>query len=427
MRKAKWPVIIFLLILMAVSSGPGLAGTDDFFEPLKQFSQVLDMVESYYVKEIPRKDLMQYAIKGMLSQLDPHSAFLAKDDFKDLQDTTSGEFTGIGIEISMENGKLLVISPIEDTPAYKAGLLPGDIILEINKELTQDMTFMDAVKKIRGPKGTAVNLTVLHKDGSKPLDLAIKRDVIPIVSVKTDELDSGYIYLRITRFHEHTTQEIQKKLAEYVKEKPIKGFVMDLRNNPGGILDQAVNVTDLFLSEGLIVYIQGRKAGRKDFMAHKDAGDLTQPMVVLINAGSASASEIVAGALQDHHRALLLGEKSFGKGSVQNVYPMPDGTGIKLTTALYYTPSGRSIQAEGIRPDLEIPFVKPVEDDKTKDRFLLREKDLSRHLENNGKGNATKDRRIRGNETAKELLDKDNQLRLAFELVRQWPNIKKIQ
>jgi carboxyl-terminal processing protease len=427
MRKLKWPALT-LLALLTIFTGIGLAKGDDFFEPLKQFSQVLDMVESYYVKEIPRKDLMQYAIKGMLSQLDPHSAFLAKDDFKDLQDTTSGEFTGIGIEISMENGKLLVISPIEDTPAHKAGLLPGDVILEINKELTQDMTFMDAVKKIRGPKGTAVNLTVLHKDGSKPVELSIKRDVIPIVSVKTDELDDGYVYLRITRFHEHTTQEIQKKLAEYVKTKPIKGFVLDLRNNPGGILDQAVSVADLFLSDGLIVYIQGRKAGRKDFPAHKDPNDLTQPLVVLINAGSASASEIVAGALQDHHRGLLLGEKTFGKGSVQNVYPMPDGTGIKLTTALYYTPSGRSIQAEGIRPDLEIPFVKPTEEDKTKERFLLREKDLSRHLENSRKGgNATKDRRIRGNETARELLDKDNQLRLAFELVRQWPNIKKIQ
>ena len=427
MRKVKWLVIISLLTLLTISSGLGLAGTDESFGPLEQFSQVLDLVESYYVKEIPRKDLMQYAIKGMLSQLDPHSAYLPKDDFQALQDTTSGEFSGIGTEIGMENGKLLVISPIEDTPAYKAGLLPGDVILEINKEPTRDLTVMDAVKKIRGPKGTSVGLTVLHKADGKQVELTIKRDVIPIVGVKTSELDDGYIYLRIANFNERTTQEIQKKLAEFTKSKPIQGIVMDLRNNPGGLLGQAVSVTDLFLSEGLIVYIQGRTDDRKDFAATPKPDVLTQPLVVLINAGSASASEIVAGALQDHRRALLVGEKTFGKGSVQNVYPMPEGTGIKLTTALYYTPSGRSIQAEGIRPDLEIPFVQTTEEDKTKDHSQLREQNLNLHLENPVNGNTTTGRPIPGHETTRELLDKDNQLRLALELVRHWPDIKKIQ
>ncbi len=349
MRITLWIVTVFLLFTLTVAPGPTIAAKDDHFEALRQFSQVLDMVESYYVKPVSRKELIENSIKGMIEQLDPHSMYLTPEDYKEIQVDTAGKFSGIGIEISLEQGRLTCVSPIEDTPAYKAGMKPGDIILEIEGESTQDMTLMEAVKRIRGKKGTTVNLLILHKDGIKPVEIAIVRSTIPIVSVKTQSLEDGYLYLRLTKFHESTTKNMREKIQEYQKTHALKGIVLDLRNNPGGLLGQAVSVADTFIDDGTIVYIQGKeKKNRKDFFASKNTNEIKVPLVVLINAGSASASEIVAGALQDHKRALIIGERSFGKGSVQTIIPMADGAGIKLTTALYYTPNGRSIQAKGI-------------------------------------------------------------------------------
>ena len=426
MRLFLWIGTLLLLFVLTVAPLPSQAVGENNFEALKRFSQVLDIVESHYVQDIPRSVLIEDAIKGMLEQLDPHSTYLSKDDFKDIQISTSGEFTGIGIEISLENGRLTVISPIEDTPAHKAGLRSGDIILEIDGQSTQDISLTEAVKRIRGPKGSTVKLIILHKGSNKPETVPIVRGTIPIHSVKTQELEPGYLYVRLTRFNENTTRDLQDKLKEYKAKQEIKGLVLDLRNNPGGLLDQAVSVADVFLSDGLVVYIQGRDAGqRKDFPAGRGSDDVAAPMVTLINPGSASASEIVAGALQDHKRALLVGERTFGKGSVQTVIPLSDGTGIKLTTALYYTPNGRSIQAQGILPDLEVPFV-PADNGQDGDdrRFTLREQDLSRHLENNGGnkakgGSATKE--------AQDMVAQDNQLRLGLELVKKLPVIRQIR
>ncbi len=411
-----------LIIFLALGSVALAARNDeDRFAPLKRFSQVMDLVENHYVKPVTRNELIDGAIVGMLQQLDPHSSFLSKEEFKEMQVSTSGEFGGIGIEISMENGRLTVISPIDDTPAERAGIKAGDIILEIEGEPTQDMTLIDAVQKIRGPKGKPVTLTLIHKDQQKPYKVKVVRDTIPIVSVKSNEVEPGYLYVRLTRFNENTTAELSQALADYKKSgKPLKGVILDLRNNPGGLLEQAVNVADVFLPSGVIVSIKGKNADQeKVFRARNGGADVTVPLVVLINAGSASASEIVAGALKDHKRALLVGEKTFGKGSVQTVIPLSDGSGIKLTTALYYTPNGRSIQAEGIEPDFMVPMQDTASDrDKLSLNHQFRERDLSRHLENKRKKAAPSD------DPKQKLLDQlasDNQLKLALELVKYFP------
>ncbi|WP_319543949.1 S41 family peptidase [uncultured Pseudodesulfovibrio sp.] len=428
MRVTLWIVTFFLLFTLTIAPAPTMAGREDHFESLKRFSQILDLVEGHYVNPISKKELIDNSIKGMIEQLDPHSAYLTPEDFKEMQADTAGKFSGIGIEISQEQGRILVVSPIEDTPAYKAGLLAGDLILEINGESTQDMTLMDAVKRIRGEKGTTVTLLILHKDSNKPEEVPIVRGTIPIVNVKTQSLEDGYLYLRLTKFQESSTRNLREEIENYQKSHTLKGIVFDLRNNPGGLLGQAVSVADTFIDDGTIVYIQGKdKSNRKDFYATKNSNEIKVPLVTLINAGSASASEIVAGALQDHHRSLIVGERSFGKGSVQTIIPMSDGSGIKLTTALYYTPSGRSIQATGIEPDLRIPFVAPNTDDDSgmRDRFTLREKDLTRHLENGSASSKTgKDADA---EKAKDMLARDNQLRMALELVKSLPKLREIK
>ncbi len=425
MRKTLWMITIVCLFVISASPQKSEAVDGDRFQPLRRFSQVLDLVEHNYVEDISRKELVDDALKGMLEQLDPHSTFLSKEDFTEMQEATSGEFSGIGIEISLEKGRLTVISPIEDTPAYKAGLKSGDLILEIDGTPTQSISLMEAVSKIRGKRGTDVVLTILHKGDNKPLKVTITRGSIQIQSVKSQELEKGYLYLRLTRFSENTTSDMHKALAQYKKSHKIKGIVFDLRNNPGGLLTQAAAVSDTFIDKGLLVYIKGRnKNSRKDFMAEGDAQYADVPMVTLINSGTASASEIVAGALKDHNRSLLLGERSFGKGSVQTIIPMADGSGIKLTTARYYTPSGRSIQAEGIDPDIVYPFVPPVKEDEN-DRFIIREQDLTRHLENTDETESTK----KGVQTDKavKMLERDNQLRLGLQLVKQLPRLKEIQ
>jgi len=426
MRLAMWTGTLLVVALLTFSTtGPSLATQEDPYAPLKRFSQVLDLVETNYVSEVPREELINSAIRGMLQDLDPHSMFMTPEDFKEMQINTSGEFGGIGIEISIKDGRLTVIAPIEDTPAYKAGLLAGDIILEIDGASTQDITLIDAVKKIRGPKGSAVELTVLHKDDGKPVTVQIKRDTIPIMGAKSEILEPGYLYLRLTRFNENTTREMRAAIKKAKKEGDIKGIVLDVRNNPGGLLDEAVSVADTFLSGGNIVYIQGReKNNRKDFDATSSKDDVNAPIVMLINAGSASASEIVAGALQDHNRALLVGERTFGKATVQTVIPLEGDYGIKLTTAKYYTPNGRSIQAEGIAPDLVYPFEAPKENTE-QGGHVMRERDLSGHLEN---GNAEKaEKKTELSDKVKDMLERDNQLRMALQLVKKLPDLTKIK
>ncbi len=415
---------LLLLLLLATTPTQGIARDADQYQALKQFSQTLDLIEKNYVQPVNRTDLIRGAIQGMLGAIDPHSAFIDLDKFKMMQEEFQGEFGGIGIQIGVRDRRLTVIAPIEDTPAAKAGLRAGDIILEIDGVSTADMTIEDAVSKIRGPKDTKITLTILHQDAKRPEKITIVRGIIPLVSVKTRELEPGYLLVRLTDFKATTTADLHKKLREYTAKNALQGVVLDLRNNPGGLLDQAVSVSDTFLSEGLIVYTQGRDPkSRQEEHASAQPSDLTCPVVVLVNAGSASASEIVAGALQDRKRAVVVGERTFGKGSVQSIIPLADGSAIKLTVALYYTPNGRSIQAEGIQPDIEVPLVTNATA-AADEGMNRREADLSRHLDNptNG-GGGTRSQEAE----LQELLAADNQLRLALSLVKSLPRLTQIQ
>jgi carboxyl-terminal processing protease len=318
----------------------------------------------------------------MVFSLDPHSSLLPPEAFEELQIDTHGEFGGIGIVITMRKKVLTVISPIEGTPAYKAGIKARDIIIKINGNSTKDMMLWEAVKKMRGPKGTEVVITIVRKGLSEPLDFKLIRDIIPIESVRSIVLKPGYGYIRITNFQDNTTKDLGLALKQLESgDVPLKGLVIDLRNNPGGLLNQAIETSDLFLQEGEIISIKGRlKRHTKIFNAHKNKVKHNYPIVILINGGSASASEIVAGALQDHKRALIIGTTSFGKGSVQTVETLRDGYGLKYTIARYYTPSGRSIQAQGIVPDIEVNY-KIINKEATSDEGMLKEKDLKNHLE----------------------------------------------
>ncbi|MBQ7585426.1 MAG: S41 family peptidase [Desulfovibrionaceae bacterium] len=401
----------------------------DKYSSLRRFSQVLDLVGNHYVKDVTQKELINGALKGMLQGLDPHSTFMSEEEYKEMQETTSGEFFGVGIEISMENNQVVVVAPIEDTPAFRAGLKAGDIIMTIDGQSTQELSLQEVVSRIRGPKGTEVELTIVHNDDKIPQTVRIVRDSIPLISVKHKKLEDGYYWVRVTRFSERTTDDLKKALKTIDKESKLqgglKGLVLDLRNNPGGLLDQAVSVADTFLHRGTIVSIKGRNSKERIYAAKDQNDDVDVPMVVLINAGSASASEIVAGALRDQKRALIMGERSFGKGSVQNIIPLADGSGLKLTVALYYTPSGSSIQAEGIVPDMEVVFEVPKTDDKSTPRFMVREQDLNRHLEN---GRDKKDKSSKEkNDDAKEQLTKDNQLRMALQMVKALPRIRELK
>ena len=400
------------------------------FDALRRFGQILDIVERSYVEDIGQAELVNGAIKGMLQGLDPHSSFLNAEEYKEMQETTSGEFFGIGVEISMENGQVTVVTPIEDTPAFKAGMKTGDIILTIDGQSTQEMTLQDVVSRIRGPKNTKVELSILHTNGREPVTLSLVRGAIPIVSVKSKKFEDGYYWIRVTRFSEKTTDELLSALEDANREAKahggLRGIVLDLRNNPGGLLSQAVSVSDLFLKSGTIVSIKGRSdVTERVYAAESQPTDVKAPMVVLINAGSASASEIVAGALKDHHRAVIVGERSFGKGSVQNIIPLADGSGLKLTVALYYTPDNRSIQAEGVVPDIEIPFEMPAKKD-NESRFLLREADLNRHLENKESGEGTQAKKSE-DQQMKEQLAQDNQLRMALQIVKGLPSLQAIR
>ncbi len=424
-------VLVFSL-LGTLAGTAHCASSNGKYDDMKRFSKAYDLIRNGYVRDVDNEEIMNGAIKGMLEGLDPHSTFLSKDDFKEMQEATSGEFFGVGIEISTENNQLIVVSPIEDTPADKAGLKAGDIILAIDGQPAQDMTTQEAVSKIRGPKGSEVELLILHKEAKAPVSVKIVRDAIPLVSVKSRFLDNdGYLWVRLTRFNDRTTAELMDALKEKAQKAPIKGIVLDLRNNPGGLFKQSVTVADAFLKKGAIVSMRGR--GGKILETHeaKSANsDVTCPLVVLVNQGSASASEIVAGALQDQNRAVIIGERSFGKGSVQKIEPLGDGTAIKMTIARYYTPNGRSIQAEGIQPDLEVAFEAPREGETKPLRFFgPREKDLSRHLENGAaekKDGKDKEKTKLVEDDTKTMLEKDNQLRMALQMVRSLPRITEV-
>jgi carboxyl-terminal processing protease len=394
------------------------------------FSNILSIVQQNYVDDIDPQETMEGAIKGMLTSLDPHSSFLRPDDFKELQVETKGSFSGIGIEITTKDGMLTVVSPIEDTPAFIAGIEAGDTIIKIEGESTKDMSLIEAVKRLRGPKGSEVTISI-HREGWGDLqDFTIVRDVIPIYSVRSSVLEPGYGYIRITNFQRNTAKDLQKSLEDLLIEGTLKGLVLDLRNNPGGLLDSSVKVVDLFLDEGIIVSTKGRlKDQNMEFSAHRGGPEYNFTIVILINSGTASASEIVAGALQDHKRAFILGTQSFGKGSVQTIIPMSDGAGLRLTTARYYTPNGTSIQATGITPDVLVPKSAAIEDDSSKGPMeLFREKDLRHHLENGGDLKPTGEKpqpptieesnlisdTVTIDENSNEKLKSDNQLKTAL-------------
>ncbi len=344
-------VSIFILGFLMGAHGKRISTGGDnkeIYEYLKTFSDVIDLVKKNYVDEVKDKEIVYAAIKGVLESLDPHSSFLPPDMYKDIQTETKGEFGGIGVEITIKDGFPTVITPIEDTPAFKAGIKSGDHIVRIDGKPTKNMSLVSVVKLIRGAKGKPVILTIMREGFTIPKDFTIVRDIIKVKSVKYRMMDDQYGYIRIVQFQENTSKDLNNALDELQKKNNIKGILLDLRNNPGGLLEQAVEVSDKFLSEGMIVYIEGRNKedSKMKFYAHKK-DDYIGPLVVLVNEGSASASEIVAGALQDYKRAIIVGTKTFGKGSVQTIFPLGDGSGVRLTTAKYFTPKGRSIQAEG--------------------------------------------------------------------------------
>jgi carboxyl-terminal processing protease len=382
-----WGVMVAAVILWTIGTGfhaDVAADNETTYKKLKTLTDVMDFIDKEYVDKVDNSKLIDKAIQGMVQSLDPHSAFLPPEAFEELQVDTEGEFGGIGIEITMQKGVLTVISPIEGTPAYEAGIQAGDHIVKVNGESTQGMMLWEAVKKMRGEKGTHVHLTIVREGEKEPLEFNLIRAIIPIDSVHHALLKPGYGYVWITSFRQKTSQELEEALEALQSsgKAPLKGLVLDLRYNPGGLLDQAVKVADLFLHKGIIVSIKGRTHTVKEFKAHSSKTEPDFPMVVLINGGSASASEIVAGALQDQKRALLLGTTSFGKGSVQTVERLPDGYGLKLTIARYYTPSGRCIQAEGIKPDIVVrqKVLNPKEAAAAAQRMTIKEKDLKNHL-----------------------------------------------
>jgi len=360
-----WKAMVagFTMALLIISGGGRheVTAVEDSYERLKVFTEVLSLIQANYVDETKPRDLIYGGIKGMLETLDPHSSFLSPDIFKEMQVETQGSFGGLGIEITVKDRQLTVVAPIEGTPADRAGLHSGDRIVKIDGNPTKDMTLIEAVKKLRGPKGTSVTLTILREESPGPFELTLVREVIEVKSVRAKDLGDGIAYIRIASFQERTSKDLLKAIEQFQKNG-ISALVLDLRNDPGGLLNQAVQVSDLFLDKGqLIVYTEGRiKNQDLRFSAEHGAQIPKVPMVVLVNGGSASASEIVAGAMQDWKRALVLGTKTFGKGSVQTVIPLSDGSGLRLTTAKYYTPKGRSIHGTGIVPDIIVEAPRPT-------------------------------------------------------------------
>ncbi len=424
-------VLVIFLIGVLVGSGRSQkvsALPNSMYEDLKVFTDVIGYIQKDYVEETKSKDLIYGAIKGMLETLDPHSAFMPPSMYKEMQEETRGRFEGLGIEITIKDSILTVVAPIEDTPAFKAGILAGDQILKIDGDSTKNFTLMDSVKRLRGPRGSKVTITIMREGFAKPKEFTLVRDVIPVRSVRHELLQKNYGYIRISQFQEKTDGEFEKaaKALEEESKGSLKGLVLDLRNNPGGLLDQAVKISDRFVDSGLIVSVEGRKEDQKiKFYAHPDGQLSRYPLVVLVNGGSASGAEIVAGAIQDHGRGIILGTQTFGKGSVQTIIPLKDGSGLRLTTARYFTPSGRSIQAKGITPDFIVKASRPEEEKETVAPKLPSEKDLERHLIDVEKG-APKEKEKPKKEEVKEKKPVDNQLERALELLKSWDVFKNI-
>jgi carboxyl-terminal processing protease len=419
------------------------ADKEDTYQSLKLFSDVLDIVQKDYVDQVDSKKLIENAIQGMVSSLDPHSALLTPDAFKELQIDTQGEFTGIGIHVTMRDNLVTVISPIEGTPAYNAGIKAGDKIVKVDGKPTDNLS--EAVKLMRGPKGTEVTVTVVREGEPKPIEFKLVRDVIPINSVKSTMLKPGYGYVWVTHFRENTADDLVAALEKMEKaQPPLKGLILDLRDNPGGVLEQAIQISNLFIDHGIIMTSRGRqKRHTRVYRATKSATPRTYPMVVLINGGSASASEIVAGALQDSKRALIVGTTSFGKGSVQEIENLSNGYALKLTIARYYTPSGRSIQAKGVVPDIIVPD-RILSDEVSDKEKAFKEKDLINHLDaDGGTAQPKKDEqspkskkpdqkdlppqiKARLNPLSPQQLLKDSQVRRAMDILMGYDIFKKL-
>lgn len=380
---------------------------------LRIFVEAFDRISSAYVEEIDDKTLLENAIKGMLSQLDPHSAYLDQKSFSNLQESTTGNYGGLGLEVGMEDGFIKVISPMDDTPADKAGIEAGDFIVEINGSPVKGKSLSEAIEDMRGKPGSEVKLTVLKDTVSQPIEVVLVREVIQVASVRKQWLDDGLAYIRIATFQSDTGPELNRAIDKLMETGNLSGVVLDLRNNPGGVLQSAIEVTDAFIDHGLIVYTSGRLPDMNEkYHATTPDSTLGAPIVVLVNGGTASASEIVAGALQDHQRAVIMGTNTFGKGSVQRVLPLNEKMAIKLTTALYYTPNGRSIQAEGIVPDMWVPRSEVTKLEENP--FRLKERDLPNHLKN---GNGTKSKE-KDHESETDLASRDYQLNEALNLLK---------
>ncbi len=409
--------VVFVTVASWSISRMVVAVPNETYESLKIFSDVLGIVEKDYTEEVDSKELIYSAIKGMVRNLDPHSSFMTPEDYKEMQIDTRGEFGGIGIEISMKDNILTVIAPIEDTPAFRAGILAGDRIVKIEDKPTKDMSLNDAVGLMRGLKGTDVTIHIMREGFEKSKAVVLTRAIIKVKSVKFRMLEDEFAYIKIAQFQENTSRDLKKAIKKLKSKGTVfRGLVLDLRNNPGGLLAEAVSVSDVFIDSGIIVYTKGRsEAQRMVFNSEAAKTEPDYPMIVLVNGGSASASEIVAGALQDHKRAIILGTTTFGKGSVQTIVPLSDGSAVRLTTSKYYTPSGRSIQAKGIEPDIVVGDVS---------KKHLKEKDLKGHLKAEAepagkkKSNA---RKIKVIETGAKDGDKEDiQLKRALDYLKSW-------
>ncbi len=426
MKGKRIALIVALVVFTAVlgisvgrMSVTSVSAAGEGYEELKTFTEVLSMVKKYYVEEVKTKDLVYSAIKGMLSSLDPHSSFMPPDAYKEMQVETKGEFGGLGIQIGMKDKALTVIAPIEDTPAYKAGIKAGDKIVKINKESTKDMSLQDAVSKMRGAPKTSVTISILREGWQEPKDFTMVRDIIKIKSVKSKVLEDKIGYIKISQFQEMTSSDLATAIKN-VEDKKVTSMVLDLRNNPGGLLNSAIDVSSQFLPKGkLVVYTKTRSGEKSEFFTDGESY-FSQPMIVLVNQGSASASEIVAGALKDWNRAAILGTQTFGKGSVQTVIPLSDGAGLRLTTAKYYTPKGISIQNTGITPDI---VLKLEAKNGAKEHPVLREKDLERHLKNEQTDMKSEDVEM----APIEVDEKDDiQLQRAIDILKTWNIFKEI-
>ncbi|MBV6341773.1 S41 family peptidase [Candidatus Magnetobacterium casense] len=396
-----------------------VSAESDTYQELKLFTEVISIVRSNYVEEVKTKDLIYGALKGMLNALDPHSSFMTPDLFKEMKVDTKGEFGGVGIQIGKKGGFITVISPIEDTPAYQAGIKAGDAIVKISGETTEKMTLYDAVSKMRGPKGSKVTITIMRSDWKEPKDFTLIRDTIKVKSVKYKVINGDIGYVKINQFQEKTVADLVKALG-VLREKKVTAILLDLRNDPGGLLQGAVGVAEQFLPPNkLVVYIKDRAGEKKEFVTEGDGKYEKLPMVVLVNEGSASASEIVAGALKDWNRAVIVGTTTFGKGSVQSVLPLSDGSGLRLTTARYYTPKGTSIQNTGITPDIVVK----LKAEKGNDRPVMREKDLKGHLDNEQINGQDQDE---PEAAPLEVDEKDDlQLQRAVDILKAWDVMKR--